>query len=387
MVRVFRYRLYPTKGQEVGMHQTLDRLRELYNAALEERISAYRKQGLSLSCAQQQKELGEVKHVRPEFAAIHSQVLQHTLKRLDLAYRAFFRRVQAGEKPGFPRFKGRGRLRSFTYPQASCTGAKLVAGGKRVQLSGIGKVKVKLHRPLEERVKQVSVTLCGDGHWYVSFVCDDVPPKALPLTGKTVGLDLGISSFAALSDGTLVQNPRVYEKAQASLRREQRKLARRKRGSHRRRKQVQVVAKWHDRVARTRRDFHHKVASKLVTDFDAIAVEDLNVKGMAKGFLSKQIHDAAWAQFTTILASKAESAGRELFKVNPRGTSQRCSDCEREVRKGLHVRIHSCPHCGCVLDRDVNAAKNVQRLGHSRRGGESRKLSAEPRSPLLTPQA
>jgi putative transposase len=384
MVRVYRYRLNPTRAQDAALRETLERLRELYNAALQHRRDAYRKGGVSVSAYAQMSELRGVRDVRPEYALIHTHLLQDVLTRLDRAYRAFFRRVKAGETPGFPRFKGRGRYRTFTFKDAkNHNGVRLLAGGKRVKLAGIGNVKVKLHRPVEGHVKQASVSLDGDGHWYIAFACDDVPAKALPVTGRSVGIDVGITTFAALSDGTMVDNPRPFETAQRELATAQRRVSRRKRGSKRRRKAVVLLAKQHARVGRVRKDFHHKTALDIVQRFDSIAVEDLNVKGLAQMRLAKQVHDAGWAQFTTILEAKAESAGREFYRVDPRGTSQECSGCGMRVPKGLHVRVHSCPNCGVIEDRDVNAAKNVQRRGQRLRGGESRKLPVEPRSPSL----
>ena len=385
MVRVYRYRLNPTRAQDAALRETLDRLRELYNAALQHRRDAYRKGGVSVSAYAQMSELRGVRDVRPEYALIHTHLLQDALTRLDRAYRAFFRRVRAGEKtPGFPRFKGRGRYRTFTFKDATNhNGVRLLAEGKRVKLAGIGNVKVKLHRPVEGRIKQASVSLDGDGHWYVAFACDDVPARPLPETGASVGIDVGITTFAALSDGTMVDNPRPFETAQRELATAQRRVSRRKRGSKRRRKAVVLLAKQHARVGRVRKDFHHKTAIDIVQRFDSIAVEDLNIKGLAQMRLAKQVHDAGWAQFTTILEAKAESAVREFYRVDPRGTSQECSSCGVRVPKGLHVRVHSCPHCGVIEDRDVNAAKNVQRRGQRLRGGESRKLPVEPRSPFL----
>jgi len=369
MVRVYRYRLYPTRAQDAALRETLYRLRELYNAALQHRRDAYRRQGVSVSAYSQMRELVGVRLVRPEYAEIHTHLLQDVLTRLDRAYRAFFRRCKSGEMPGFPRFKGRGRYRTFTFKDAANhNGVRLLPTG-RVKLAGIGNVKVKLHRPLDGRIKQVSVSLDGDGHWYVAFACADVPAKPLPATGKSVGIDVGITTFAALSDGTMVDNPRPYESTQRELRTAQRRVARRKRGSRRRRKAVVLLAKRSARVQRVRLDFQHKTALDIVQRFDSIAVEDLNVNGLAQMRLAKQVHDAAWAQFTAILASKAESAGREFYRVDPRGTSQECSGCQERVPKGLHVRVHECPHCGLVEDRDVNAAVNVQRRGQRLRGG------------------
>ena len=384
MVRVYRYRIYPTRAQDAALRETLERLRELYNAALQHRRDAYRKRGEGVSAYGQMRELAGVREVRPEYAEIHTHLLQDALTRLDRAYRAFFRRVKAGETPGFPRFKGRGRYRTFTFKDAANhNGVRLLAGGKRVKLAGIGNVKVKLHRPVGGRIKQASVSLDGDGHWYIAFACADVPARPLPPLDTSVGIDVGITTFAALSDGTMVDNPRPYEMAQRSLATAQRRASRRKRGSKRRRKAVELLAKQSARVQRVRLDFHHKTAHAIVQRFGSIAVEDLNVKGLARMRLAKQVHDAGWAQFTTILANKAESAGREFYRVDPRGTSQECSGCQERVPKGLRVRVHACPHCGLVLDRDVNAAVNVQARGHRVRGGASRKRPVESRSPFL----
>jgi putative transposase len=384
MLRVYRYRLRPTRAQDAAFRETLERLRELYNAALQHRRDAYRKQGASVSAYTQMRELAGVRAVRPEYAEIHTHLLQDALTRLDRAYRAFFRRIKAGETPGFPRFKGKGRYRTFTFKDAvNRNGVRILAGGKRVKLAGIGNVKVRLHREIQGRIKQASVSLDGDGHWYVAFACDDVPARPLPATGRSVGIDVGITTFAALSDGTMVENPRPYEAAQRALASAQRRVARRKRGSRRRHKAVALLACKHARVQRVRLDFHHKTALNIVQRFDSIAVEDLNVKGLARMRLAKQVHDAGWAQFTTILASKAERAGREFFRVDPRGTSQECSGCHERVPKGLHVRVHSCPHCGLIEDRDVNAAVNVQARGHRVRGEASRKRLRESRSPFL----
>ena len=381
MRRVYRYRLYPTRMQDAAMHETLERLRELYNAALQERRDAYRAAGKAPTCYEQQKSLIEVREVRPEYRAIHTHLLQDALTRLDRAYAAFFRRCKAGETPGYPRFKGRGRYHTFTFKDAAHgNGAKVVAGGKRVRLAGIGNVKVKMHRPYEGRVKQIAVTLDGDGHWYVALSCDDVPPKPLPATDRSVGVDVGITTFAALSDGALVANPRPLEAARREVVRAQRRVARRTRGSRRRRKARVLLAKHHARVANARKDFHHKTARDLVRRYDRIAIEDLHVRGLAGGMLARPVHDAAWAQFATILAGKAESAGRELVRVDPRGTSQTCSACGCEVRKVLAVRVHACPHCGYVADRDLNAARNIHTRGHRVRGGSLVGAPDDPRS-------
>jgi len=252
VVRVFRYRLYPTRAQDSALRETLWRLRELYNAALEERTGAYRKQGVSLSGYTQMAELREVRALLPEYAAIHVHLLQDAITRLDRAYRSFFRRAKAKQTAGFPRFQGRGRYTSLTFKDAANrNGVRLCADGKRLDLTGIGKVKIKLHRPMEGQLKQVTITLGGDGHWYACMCCNDVPAKPLPATGASVGIDVGIdvgiTTFAALSNGELVANPRYYEQAQASLRRAQKTVSRRRnKRSNRRRKAVALLAKQHD---------------------------------------------------------------------------------------------------------------------------------------------
>ena len=388
MLRVYRYRLYPTPAQDGALRQTLEKLRELYNAGLQERRDAYQKQGITLSAYSQMAELPGVRKVREDMAVIHSHLLQDAITRLDRAYQGFFRRCKAGETPGFPRFKGKGRYRSFTFKD--CEGKKrwLVGGGKRLSLSGIGKVKIKLHRPLEGTLKQVRVRLDGDGHWYASMVCSDVRRQVLPGTGQSVGVDVGITTFATLSTGEAIHSPRPYRAAQAQLAAAQRRVARkRNRRTNRRRKAVALLGRKHAKLERIRRDFHRKVASDLVVQFDTIKVEDLNIKGLAAGMLAKHVHDAGWGQFIEILAGKAESAGRELIAVDPRGTSQECSRCGAVVRKSLAVRVHACPACGLVLGRDHNAAIIIEkRPGHGRRGrGAQRRDPLIPRSPFLTP--
>jgi putative transposase len=385
VVRVYRYLLRPSRAQAVSLLTTLEMLRELYNASLQERRDAWVKQRRRVSAYDQMRQLVAVRVERPEFSAVHVHLLQDAITMVDRAFAAFFRRCKAHEKPGYPRFKGRGRYRTFTFKDAAHrNGAALVAGGQRVRLAGIGNVRLRLHRPVEGRIKQVSVTLAGDGRWYVAFVCHQVPAQPMEPTGKDIGIDLGIATFAALSDGTLVENPRPLESARHEIRLAQRRVSRRHRGSGRRRKAVELLARQHVHVEASRRDFHHKLAANLCTRFDHIAIEELNVRGLARGMLAKQVADAGWAQFTTILRAKAESAGREVVVVEARGTSQECSSCGAEVRKDLSVRVHRCP-CGYTADRDVNAARNVlQRMGRIRRGeiADVRHLE-DPRSPCL----
>jgi putative transposase len=341
------------------------RCRELYNAALHERRDAWQKCGVSVTVVGQSAELPGVKEVRPEYRDIHSQVLQDVLTRLDRAFHAFFRRVKHGETPGYPRFQGANRYTSFTYKQFG-NGATLDNGF--LVLSKIGRIAVRWSRPIEGTPKTVTVSREADG-WYVCFSCADVPVQPLPATGQETGIDLGLESFATLSDGTMSHHPRCYRKAERKLKTAQRRVSRRKKGSARRRKAVTLLARAHLTVKRQRADFHHKTALALVRTNETIYHEDLQTANMVKNHhLAKSIADAGWSAFLSILAAKAVYAGRRVVAVPPAYTSQTCSGCGALVAKGLSVRWHSCPDCGMSLHRDHNAAKNIERLGQSLRG-------------------
>ena len=337
----------------------LDKLRYFYNAALQERREAY-KHGVRVTRAMQEKAITAVKSDPdcPEYAGVHTHLLQGVVKRLDLAFEGFFRRCKAGQTPGYPRFKGRDRFDSFAFKDAGRgNGAAIVSGGARVRLSGIGNVKMKAHREMEGALKTIGVKREA-GHWY-ALITRDCPTKPLGPTGQTVGIDVGLTTFAALSDGVMIDNPRPMKAARIGVERAQRVVSRRKRGSKRRAKARAILARRHAHVANVRRDFHHKTARAIVQRYDRIAVEDLNVKGLARGMLAKAVNDAGWGQFVAILTSKAEDAGRVIVRVDPSGTSQECSACGERVPKALGVRVHRCP-CGYTADRDTNAARNIE---------------------------
>jgi putative transposase len=364
--KTFKYKLQPTPTQERALAFVLRRCCELYNAALHERKEAWQKCGVSVSVAGQSAQLPEIKEVRPEYRDIHSQILQDVITRLDRTFRAFFRRVKAGEKVGYPRFKPSARYTSFTYKQFG-NGATLDNGF--LVLSKIGRLALRWSRPIEGMPKTVTISRDADG-WYVSFSCAEISVKPLPPTGQETGIDLGLESFATLADGAPIHTPAYYRKAEAYLRRCQRRVARRKKGSHRRRKAVQLLAKAHLHVRRQRRDFHHKTALSLVREHDTIYHEDLQTANMVKNHhLAKSIADAGWSQFLSLLSFKAAYAGRSVVAVPPAYTSQTCSGCGVLVAKGLSVRWHSCSKCGTSLHRDQNAALNILRLGQ-----ESRRL-------------
>jgi putative transposase len=364
--KTFRYKLNPTPEQERLLERTLMLCRHVYNAAIGERREAWRMRGVSVTYYQQKAELPGIKEVMPEYGEVHSQVLQDVVLRVDRAFQAFFQRMREGQTPGSPRFHGRDRYRSFTYPQYG-NGATLDGGV--LCLSKVGRILIRLHRPLEGTPKTLTINREADG-WYVCISCADVPVQPLPATGQDTGIDLGIEAFATLSDGTRIFSPGWYRKAERALKTAQRRVSRRKKGSNRHRKAVKWLGKAHQTVRRQRQDFHHKTALALVRANDTIYHEDLQVRNMVRNHhLAKSISDAGWSAFLTILAYKAACAGRRVVAVNPAFTSQRCSGCGVMVLKGLSVRWHSCPDCGTSLHRDHNAARNIERAGQVRQGG------------------
>jgi putative transposase len=382
--RTYKEKLRPTPQQERELEHVLWRCRTLYNVALEQRITAWQRCHVSLTRYQQEAELKDIREAFPEYAAVHSHVLQDVVARLDKTYQAFFRRVQAGEKPGFPRFQGRDRYHSFTYKEYG-NGARLDNGF--LVLSKIGRIAVRWSRPIEGAPKTVTVSHEADG-WYVCFSCADVPVEPLPLTGKETGIDVGLKVFLITADGDIVENPRHYRKAEKALKKAQKRVSRRKKGSKRRAKAVHQCAKKHQHVRRQRLDFHHKTALTLVCHYDVLYVEAIQPSNLSrrpapkqdehgayehngasrKAGLNKSIQDAGWRHFLSILAFKAACAGKRVEAVPAAYTSQDCSGCGARIHKSLSVRTHVCTHCGLMLDRDLNAAKNIQWRGQCLRG-------------------
>ena len=368
--KAYKFKLKPTPEQERVLAETLWQCRRLYNTALEQRITLYRQRGVSLTCYQQQAELPDLKAAFPEYAAINAQVLQDVLTRLDKTYQAFFRRVKAGQTPGFPRYQGKDRWHSFTYKQVGEHGGARLDNGCLV-LSKIGRIAVRWSRPIEGAPKTVTISREADG-WYVCISCADVTAQPLPLTGQETGIDLGLESFATLADGTLIHNPRCYRRAERRLKTAQRKVSRRTKGSARRRKAVKLLAKAHQTVKRQRADFQHKTALQLVRQFDTIYHEELQTANMVRNHhLAKSIADVGWSAFLSILSFTAAYAGRSVVAVPPAYTSQTCSGCGVIVAKGLSVRWHSCPDCGASLHRDHNAALNILERGRESADGQS----------------
>src|SRR5256884_8200821 len=387
-MKSFKYRMYPNKEATAKLEWILERCRELYNAALTERKEAYRMAGKSINFFDQDKQMPEIKDkIRPEYKEIGSHVLRNVLMRVDRAYQAFFRRVKNGEKPGFPRFKGKNWYDSFTYPDIS--GWKFAPGEKKhakLHLSKLGSINVKMHRPIEGKIKTCTIKREGD-HWYVTFVCE-IEADKLPVSYEDVGIDLGITHFAACSDGTFIDSPRHYRKAEKKLKKLQEALSRKKRGSHRRRRAVKALARAHRKIRNQRRDFAHKASRKLVNRYQVLVLEDLKTANLvrrpkpkqdeqtgqyfpngvsAKTGLNKSISDAGWSTFTEMLSVKAAWAGRLVLLVNPSKTSQICPNCGVTREKDLSERWHSCA-CGCELDRDTASAKVILDRGRNQLG-------------------
>ncbi|HVS28610.1 MAG TPA: transposase [Solirubrobacteraceae bacterium] len=363
MRRSYRYRIYPTGRQTEALEAQIVEACDLYNAALDQRRRAWREHGLYVGYHDQSAQLRELRAAGLIDSSANFWSQQAVLRRLDRAFQAFFRRVKAGEKPGYPRFRSRRRFDTLEFSFAGHAGGIELTDQARLRVQGVGHVKVKLHRaiPAEAKLCEARVSR-RNGRWYVSIALDAVAPRPLPATGRAVGLDMGVQTFAATSDGELIAGPRANRTAAAAVRRAQRKVARRKRGSNRRRKAVGLLARQREHEANVRRDHAHKRARTLVERYDTICVEQLNYRGLAKGMLARDCNDQGWASFVALLAEKAEDAARRLVLVDPKNTSQACSACGAIVTKTLGVRVHHCA-CGYRADRDVNAARNILARG------------------------
>ena len=371
MKTTFEYRAYPTTKQRKTFTVWLVLLRILYNQALAWRKDVYEATGETVKWTTQGNALPTLKQESQAFGLLHADVLQDCLRRLDKAYQAFFRRVKKGESPGFPRFKGEGRYRSMTFSHLAkelirdvrCKFAKLV-------VPKVGHLKIRYHRPLPDgKIKNLTISRKASG-WYVQ-ICVEVPDPVKVAVETTIGVDVGLNSFAVDSDGQHISNPRHYRQSEKKLGKHQRILARRKKGSNRRTQQRQVVARCHERIGNQRKDFQFKAAHHILERCDEVAVENLTITNMLKNhYLAKSISDAGWGAFRLKLQSKAESAGKQFTKVKPYHTSQKCSSCREIMSKQLSDRVHDCPHCGLVLDRDHNAAINIKKAAVALRGGE-----------------
>lgn len=356
MRKSFIYRLYPNKEQTDKLSNLLDIGRNIYNSALAERKYAYRAQHKSLNYYDQASEIKELRQVMPEVAQLNFSATQDMLRRLDKTFKAFY-----SGKIGFPRFKGKRRFSSITFPTY---GDGIKIKNDRLYINNVGLIKIRMHRLLDGEINTVAIKRDCD-KWYAVF-SNTIDIQPLPYSSKELGIDVGIESFAVTSDNEFIENPNFLKHSLKDLRKAQRSVSRKKRGSKNRHKAVKLLAKQHLKVRNQRKDFVHKEARKIVNENGFIAVEDLQIKNMVKNHhLARSISDAGWGIFLNVLAYKAEWAGRTFVKVNPNGTSQVCSNCGAKVPKDLSVRIHNCPYCGIVLHRDYNSALNVKSLGRS----------------------
>ena len=356
-IRTFRYRLYPSKAQTEILEEQLEICRGVHNWLLLYAKGYYRDTGKTISYLTMQNLLPELKKDRPELLKVHSQVLQNIARRIRLGYENFFARRKVGLKAGLPRFKKHGRYKSITYPQS---GFKVEEG--RLHLSKIGDIKIQLHRKIG-KIKTLTVKRMPSGKWYACFSCIvEIQPREKPF--EDVGIDVGLHSYAVLSDGIRIENPRLYRKSEKRLGLLQRGMSRKERGSRNWVKAKTRVARLHENIGNRRTDFLHKASRKIADNYETVYFEDLKITNMVRNHcLAKSISDAGWGRFIGMIAYKEEESGGQLIKVNPRNTTQTCSRCGEQVKKSLSDRIHECPYCGLVLDRDHNAALNILARG------------------------
>jgi putative transposase len=385
MRTAYQYRLRPTKQQAEKINRWLSMLCSQYNYLLADRFDWYERNRSPVNACplvchlpelrdnpdyySQKKTLPQLKKTHPWYGGIYSQVLQDVVKRVKVTFDRFLKGDSNGKRSGKPRFKGRHRYRTFTYPQVLAKRGALSAQdgclqGNLINLPMFGKVKVVLHRPIPDgfKIKTVSVTKKADGYYLTLSLEDKTVPEIEPVFNpdKITGIDMGLKEFLTTSEGETVAIPQHYRNAQKRLRVIQKRVSRRKKGSNARVKAIKQLGKQHKKVADKRRDFQFKMANYLLSKYDVVAHEQLNVKGLARTRLAKSVLDAGWSSFLSILTNKAENAGLLVLPVSAHNTSQNCSDCGEKVPKKLHVRIHECPHCGLRLDRDWNAAINIK---------------------------
>ncbi|WP_340560808.1 RNA-guided endonuclease InsQ/TnpB family protein [Streptomyces sp. GSL17-111] len=359
----YSFRMYPSAGQCTALAKAFGCALVVYNDALRARETArgegkpFPKTGdLSKTLITEAKNTPE----RAWLAEVSAVVLQQSLRDLDTAYRNFFEGLK-GKRPrmGAPRYKSKRDNRQSVRFTANARWS--VTPGGKLRLPKIGDVKVKWSRTLPSAPSTVTVVKDCAGRYFASFVVETGPEEVLPDVASEVGIDLGLGHFAVLSDGTKVDSPRFLRRAEKRLKKAQRALSRKEKGSSNRNKARIKVARAHAKVADARRGFHHQLSTKLIRENQAVAVEDLAVRGLARTRLAKSVHDAGWSAFVGMLEYKAARYGRTLVKIGRfEPTSQVCSRCGvKDGPKPLNVRVWTCGACGAVLDRDINAAVNV----------------------------
>lgn len=344
IVRAWKFRLYPSKTQQRKLFGYLHECKILWNSLLEYTKEYYKETGKFPT----RKQLYLLTKGTPLF----SQVAQNVADRLAKSLKGVAARKKAGLIAGFPRFKQLERMKSFTYPQL---GFKL---GKHLELSGMGSISVKKHRLMQGRIKTLTIRKSPSGKWFAVFSTETETAIPCRKTGPAVGIDLGVEQFACLSDGEVIENPQHLKQAEYRLKETHQQLSSKKKGSKNRQKAKQRLAVAYERLTNRRRDFLHKTSRRLVNSYSFLALENLNVAGLAKGFLAKSVLDCGWAEFVSMIGYKAEEAGCEVMLVDPAHTSQRCSNCGLVRKKSLAERWHDCP-CGASMHRDLNAAINI----------------------------
>jgi len=361
MLRSYEFRLYPGAPQRRALDRVLEIHRQIYNAALQERREAWKRCHVSIRYTDQANQLPEIRQFDDDAAWLNYSSLQQTLRRLDKAFSAFFRRFQNGEKPGYPRLKGKGWFKSVTYIYGD--GVRLRNG--RLYIQNVGEVRIFQHRPISEgsRIKMAVLKRDCLGNWHVIFQVELPDVLFVPNGKPAVGMDMGLQYFLSLSTGEQVENPRWFREAEGSLAILQRQRSRCKPGSRQYRELRRQIAEWHQDIANRRKDFQHKLSRRLVSECGLIVREELNVNGLCRSQVSKSMGHAAWARFLMMLDYKAVSAGSRVIGVDPHGTSQACPMCGSVVPKSLSDRWHDCPDCGYAAPRDVASAQVILNRG------------------------
>ncbi len=364
MRKSFKYRLYPSKKQISIFNQTLNNCRWLYNHLLEQRKNAWEQNKKSISCFEQCNTFKLLKQEKPNLKIVYSQVLQNVAIRIDFAFKAFFRRTKVGEKPGYPRFRGKFRYDSFTYPQK---GFKIIEEKNIIQLSKIGKIKIVYHRQIRGNIKTCTIRKTRTNKWFIIFSCEikNTLPIKISIKNK-VGIDMGLESFATLSNNKKIETPHFFRKEEKTLAKAQRKFSKQEKRTNKRKKLGKIVCHIHERISNKRHNFIHQLSHNLVKNFDFIAIENLSINNMKKNNfhnINKSIGDAAWRMFLDNISYKAAWAGKKCIKVNPAYTSQTCSQCGHRHKLKLSERIFKCPYCHLSLNRDYNASLNILTLG------------------------
>lgn len=371
MFKRFLYRIYPTKKQRHTLDAMLEECRWVYNETLAYRKQAWEERKEQVSLYDTIKLLPIWKQERPSLAIVFSQVLQDVQMRVDLGIKDFVRRIKAGDKAGYPRFKGKERYDSLTYTQFGFS-----LSDERLRLSKVGNVKIKLHRQPSNTIKHVTIRRSATGKWYATLACE-VEVSPLPASDKIVGIDVGLKSFATLSNGDKVPNPRFYRRAAKVLSKAQSRMSKAAKGTAERARRRRAFAHIHERIANRRKDFAHQLSRQWANKYGVMVFERFPVHALMKtAGLTTSIKDAAWGQLIRYTTYKAEDAGRRVVFVDPRNTSKMCSRCGSLVEKAMNQRIHSCPHCGLELDRDLNAAINILRRGLASQGESPGKPSS-----------